>query len=87
MVDGLFFCSTLTGRRGGHSPFVQAQAETSDTGAEAVKPDPDSSWESHSGMVGTSDGDENVESCGAIRPLRVPLAIRPLRHTYVVVVS
>jgi len=43
MVDGLFFCATLTGRREGHTPFVQAGAETSDTGAEAVKPDPDSS--------------------------------------------
>jgi len=24
MVDGLFFCAILTGRRGGHTPFVQA---------------------------------------------------------------
>ena len=47
MVDGLFFCITLTGRRGGHTPYVQAGAETSDTGAEAVKPDPSSSWEGH----------------------------------------
>jgi len=30
-------------RRGGHTPFVQAGAETSDTGAEAAKPDPGSS--------------------------------------------
>jgi len=51
MVDGLFFCMTLTGRRGGHTPFVQAGAETSDTGAEAVKPDPSSSWVGHSGGV------------------------------------
>jgi len=43
MIDGLFFCATLTGRRGGHTPFVQAGAETSDTGAEAVQPDPGSS--------------------------------------------
>jgi len=49
MVDGLFFCATLTGRRGGHTPSVQAGAETSDTGAEAVEPDPGSSWEGHSG--------------------------------------
>jgi len=41
MVDGLFFCATLTGCRGGNTPFVQAGAETSDTVAEAVKPDPD----------------------------------------------
>jgi len=39
MVDGLF-CATLIGRRGGQTSFVQAGAETSDTGAEAVKPDP-----------------------------------------------
>jgi len=24
MVDGLFFCATLTGCRGGHTPFAQA---------------------------------------------------------------
>ena len=48
MVDGLL-CATLTGRRGGHTAFVQAGAETSDTGAEAVEPDPGSPWEDHSG--------------------------------------
>jgi len=48
MVDGLF-CATLTGRRGGHAPFVQAGAETSNTGAEAVEPDTGFSWEGHSG--------------------------------------
>ena len=32
-VDGLFFCGTLTGRRGGHAPSVQTRTETSDTGA------------------------------------------------------
>ena len=51
LVDGLFFCATLTDRRGGHTPFVQAGAETSDTGAEAVKSDPGSSCEGHSGCV------------------------------------
>jgi len=48
MVDRLFFCNILTGRTGGHTPFVQAGAETSDTSAEAVKLDPGSSWEDHS---------------------------------------
>jgi len=51
MVDGLFFCATLTGRRG--APFVQAGAETSDTGAKVAKPEPGSSWEGHSGCVCT----------------------------------
>jgi len=40
MVDGLFFCTTLTGRRRGHTSFAQAGVETCDTGAETVKPDP-----------------------------------------------
>ena len=62
MVDGLFFWATLTGRRGGHIPFVQAGAETPDTGAEVVKPDPGSNWEGHSDRVGTGVWNENVES-------------------------
>jgi len=44
MADSLFFCATLTDSRGGHVPFVQAGAETTDTGAEAVKLDPCYSW-------------------------------------------
>jgi len=61
MVDGLFFCATLTGRRGGHAPFVQAGAETPDIGAEANEPDPGSSCEGHSRWVGAAVGDENAE--------------------------
>jgi len=49
LVDSLFFCATLTGRRASHTPFVQAGAEMPDTSAEAIKPDPGSSWEGHSG--------------------------------------
>ena len=72
MVDGLFFCATLTGRRGGHTPFVQAGAEASDTGAETVKSDPGFSWEGRSGWVGACFGDKNAESCGVVLPLRIP---------------
>ena len=54
MVDDLFFCATVTGCRGGHTPFVQAGVEAFDTGAEAVEPDPGSSWEGDSGGVCTS---------------------------------
>jgi len=85
MVDGLFFCATLTGRRGGHTPFVKAGAETSNTDAEADKPDPGSSWEGHSWVVGAGVGEEGAESCGIVRPLRIPLMIHPLRRTYVVI--
>jgi len=64
MVDGLFFCATHTGRRGGHTLLVQAEAERSDTGAEAVKPDPGCSWEGHSERVGA--GHENAGSCRVV---------------------
>ena len=83
MVDGSFCCVTLAGHRGGHTSIVQAGAETSGTGAEAVKPDPGSSWEGHSGGVGAGVGDENVDSCGVVPPLRIPLVIRPVCRTYV----
>ena len=65
--------------RGGHNPFVQAGAETSDTGAEAVELEPGSSWEGHSGCVCTGVWNWSAESCGIVM-------IRPLRRTYVVVV-
>ena len=50
----------LTDRRGGHTPFAQAGAETFDTSAEAVKPGPSYSWEGHSDGVGAGVGDEHV---------------------------
>ena len=75
----LFFCTTLTGRRGGHTPFVQAGGETSDTDAETVEPDPGSFWEGHSGGEWRC-GDENTESCAVVHPLRTPLVIRPERR-------
>ena len=82
MGDGLFFCATLTGRQWGHTPFVQAGAETSDTGLETVEPDPGSVWEGRSfRWVGVDVGYENAESCGAVRPLCIPLVIRPLHRT------
>jgi len=59
IVDGLLFCATLTNRRGGLTSFVQ-------TGAEAVKPDPDSSWEGQSMGVGAGVRDESAESCGIV---------------------
>ena len=47
-------CSS--GRRGGHTPFVQAGAEIHDTGADSVKPESSCSWEGHSvGWVPVSD--------------------------------
>jgi len=45
MANGLFFCVTLTSCKRDHTPLVQAGAETSDTGAEALKPDPGCSWQ------------------------------------------
>ena len=90
MVDGLFFSTTLTGRRGGHisqylRPFVQAGAKTFGTSAEVVKVDPRCSWKGHSRKVGAGVGDESTESRSVVQPLRLPLVIRPVRRTSVVV--
>ena len=74
MVDSLFFCATLIDC---HTPFVEDRAETSNTGAEAVKPDPGSSCEDYS-RGGADVGDDNVESCGAAHPLHIPLVTHPL---------
>jgi len=82
MVDGLF-CATLTGLRGGHTPFVQAGAESPDTGAEAVMPNPRCPWQGHSWRV--SAGFESTEPRSVVQPLRTPLVIRPERRTSVVV--
>ena len=77
MVDDLFFCSTLMGRRGGRILFLQTGAETSDTDAEAVKPNPGSSWEVHSGRVDAGVWDENAV-LRDVHPLCIPLVIHPL---------
>jgi len=47
----------------GHTPFVQAGAETSNTGAEEVKPDPGCSWKGHYERVGAGVGDKSMGSC------------------------
>jgi len=65
MAGGLFLCATLTGRRGGHTPFVQARAETSDTA------DLRCSWESHSRSVGADVGDESTKPRSVVQPLRL----------------
>jgi len=74
MVDGLFFWATHTSRRGNHTLSLQAGAETSDTGVEAVKPDPRCFGRvipdgSVSGM--------KVLSLRVVRPLRLPSVNRP----------
>jgi len=53
MVNGLFLCAT---RR--HNTFVEAEAETSDNGAEAVSGTPRCSWHGHF-RRGADVGDEN----------------------------
>jgi len=66
-VDGLFFCATLTGCRGGHTPFVQAGSETSNTGVEAVKANPRCSTEGSSRRVVAGVKDESTESRNVVR--------------------
>jgi len=86
MVDGLFLCATFTGRRGGHTPFVQTGAETSDTGAEVVKLDPRCSRQGH--FKRWMPMSKMTVGRSVVFPtLRIPLVIRPDRCTSVVVVK
>ena len=69
-------CSSAphSGCRGVHTPFVRAGAKTSDTGAEAVKPDRRCSCGGYSLRVGV--GDETAESFRVLQSLRIPLVMR-----------
>jgi len=67
-------------------PLVQAGSETPDTGAEAVKPDPHCSWQSDARRVVTVSGMKVYEVSWYFQSFHIPLMIRPLRRTYVVVV-
>ena len=78
MVDGLFFCATLTGRRRGHTHLYKQERN---------RPTPVRRWLSRTQAVlgrvvpgvwlVAGVGDENAESFGVVRPLRIPLVIRP----------
>jgi len=61
MVDSLFFCGTLIGCKGGHTPFVQAVAKMFDTSVEAVKLNLHCSWNGHSRRVVACLGDKCTE--------------------------
>ena len=87
MVIRLFFCPTLTGHGGGRTLFVQAGAESSDTDAEAVKPDPRCSWQDHSRRVSADVGNESTGSLSVLQSLRTPLVICPECRTSVVLVK
>ena len=65
--------------------FLQEGAENAGTGAEVVKPDQNSSLKDYSWVVGGCVGDDIAKSCRVVHPLSVPLVIRPVRCTYVVV--
>jgi len=85
MVNDPFLWAALTIRSRSHTPFVQAGAETYDTSAMAVKPDPRCSWQSHSKRVCAGVRDKSTESRSALQQLRIPSVIRPNRRTSVVV--
>jgi len=83
MVNDLIFFAILASRRMGHNPFMQTWAETSDTSAEVVEPDPRCSWQGHSSGVGR---DESTGSRSVVQSFRIPSVIRPERRTFVIVV-
>jgi len=85
MVDGLFFWAIFTGRRGGYTHLYK-QERKRPTPVRRRLSRTHSVIGSHSWRVGAGVGDKSVESCRDVRPLRIPLVIRPVRRTYVVVV-
>jgi len=87
MLGRLFFCATFTGRRGCHIPHLYKQERKRPTPVQRrSKSDPCCFWQDHSRRVDADVGDESTESRGVVQLLRIPLVIRPLRRTYVVVV-
>ena len=68
-----------------YAPFAQAGAVTSDTGAEAVKPEPRCSWRGHSRRVGADVEDESAESCRVFQPPPHSIGDPPSAPHYVIV--
>jgi len=62
---------------------MQTGANTSETDAEAVEPDPRCSWQGYSRECVV---DENTGSRSALQPFSIPSVIRPVRRTSVIVV-
>jgi len=66
IVDSLCFCTTLTGRRGGHTHLHKQERK---------RPTPVRRWLSWTQallgrvILGVSAGDENAEFCGVVYPL------------------
>jgi len=61
MTDGLLFCATFTSCNRGHTPytpFLQAEAETSDSSVEGTR----CSWRGHSSGVGVDVWDDSTAS-------------------------
>ena len=67
---------------------MNAGAERSDTGADAVKPDPRYSWKGHFVKVGARVRDESAEYCRVVlvQPLHVPSVMWPVRGTSAIAV-
>jgi len=72
-------------RQKGYTPFVQAGAETSDTGGEAVTPNQGCSWQGNSRSAVADVGDESRESRIVVQPFRIRSVNPPERRTSVVV--
>jgi len=76
----VLLCHTHRPQRG-HTPFVQAGSETSDTGVEAVQPDLRCSWKSHSRSVVADVGDESTKPRSVVQPLRLRIPSRSTQST------
>jgi len=86
MVNGLFFCDTLTGHRGSHTQLYSEELKRTTPVRRRLSRTRALLGRAIAGRKGTGVWNKNAESCRVGRPLCIPLVIRSLPRTYVVVV-
>jgi len=75
MVNGLFFCATLTIRRRGHTPICVSRSGNVRHRCGGGQAGPTLF------LVGANVGNESTKYRSILQPLRIPLVIRPERLT------
>ena len=80
VVCSLLICTTLTGRRWSHTPFVHSWAEEADASSKAIKLDPSMPGKTHSRWQCVGLQNVVMESGRIFFPLHVPFIICPTCH-------
>jgi len=79
MVDGLFFCATLTSRRREHTHLCKQEQKRPTPVRRLLSLIHMLFFGGRFRRVGPGVGDESTESCRVVQPPRLPLVMRPER--------